>query len=80
MKPRRTLDEMYALQIGMACFAGVSGTLSEWPMLRAALKDRGIDLPPETLGHVVREACWKLYNAGGISKRRYLRHRRGTFI
>lgn len=50
-------EEFYDMQIEMAAGGCISGTLSEWPGLNAALHHHNIDLPPSTPASELRTAC-----------------------
>jgi hypothetical protein len=52
----RTQDAFYYTQIEMAA-RSIRGHLKEWPALQAALKERGFDLPPDTLAYEVQQVC-----------------------
>lgn len=48
------------LQIRMAARGFVSGTLAEWPHLKAALRKRGVCLPDSTTSETMRDICVQL--------------------
>jgi hypothetical protein len=54
-----TQAAFYYAQIKMAA-RSISGRLNEWPALQVALKDRGFDLPPDTLAYEVQQVCQAL--------------------
>ena len=51
------------LQIEMAAKGCVSGTLKEWPMLAAALRKLGHELPPTTPAQELRDLCRAAVNS-----------------
>jgi len=57
------MNDHYQLQIKMAAKGCVSGTLSEWPHLAAALKSAGFDLPLTTEARHLIDLCREIVAA-----------------
>lgn len=53
-------DSQARLQIEMAAAGCVSGTLAEWPHLKAALRRWGVQLPDSTTARELKRECLKL--------------------
>lgn len=50
------------LHIEMAAKGSVSGTLSEWPMLRKSLRENGLHLDNSTDAITIRKICSLIVN------------------
>lgn len=57
------MEAAHWLQIEMAAKGCVSGTLKEWPMLAAALRKLGHELPPTTPAQELRNLCRAAVNS-----------------
>jgi len=53
------------VQIEMAAKGCISGTLSEWPLLKSVLKELGYDLPDHTASITLSRLCRKLLSDYG---------------
>lgn len=59
-------DHQVRVQIETAAQGCISGTLSEWPHLKSALRKLGYDLPDCSSADTVKHLCQKILSDRGI--------------
>lgn len=73
--PINDSESQEMMQIEMAANGCVSGTLSEWPHLKHALRKRGIDMPCTATAQEMRDVC-KFYLSTQHSSNKLCEQRR----